>query len=130
VMKIKQQVSNSLNLALDRMFPRIRSRHAFLHRRIDELLKENDELRSRIVVAQQERAVAGKQADLLRQEKERLRSRSRALKISVGEIKRKNEVLAAKITELQAANEALSAASLSPVVGVVPPSPDVAHQLP
>jgi len=78
-----------------------------LRQRIADLQKDNDQLRSRVVAAQQEKQGALKQAEEARVEKERLRVKIRELKEQIRTHEKVEETLRGRVSELQEANELL-----------------------
>jgi chromosome segregation ATPase len=98
-----------VKLVLSRKYPFVSLADLALRREFEALRHDNEELRARIVIAQQEKAVAQGQAEKLRREKERLRSRIASLKQSAESQRRVQEVIQAKIQALREENETLSA---------------------
>ena len=69
-----------VKLQITRKPPFLRLADVGLQRQVDLLRKENEQLRARIVDAQEEKAQAQRQAEDLRRQKERLRQRVISLK--------------------------------------------------
>jgi chromosome segregation ATPase len=96
-----------VKLALSRKYPFLSLTDIGLRRQVDRLRVENDDLRARIVSAQQEKAVAQQQSEQLRKEKERLRLRVASLKQAAEAERKVHELLQAKIQALREENEEL-----------------------
>ena len=80
-----------------------------LRRLVATLESDNGQLREKIATLQQAKVVAVNQAEALRLEKERLRTRVRSLKKSVHELELINGQLEARLTAYQEAIEKLQA---------------------
>jgi len=92
---------------LSREFPYIQISKDLLRKRIEDLQRDNDQLRARVVAAQQEKQGALKQAEEARVEKERLRVKLRELKDQIKGQEKVDETLRKRISDLQEANELL-----------------------
>ena len=97
-----------LKLVVSRKYPFVNLVDIGLRRQVDQLKVENDELRERLVTAQQEKTVARQQTEEFRSQKERLRVKIVTLKQEAEAQKRVREMLEAKIQVLREENEALS----------------------
>lgn len=98
-----------LKLIIGRKYPFVRLTDIVLLKEADRLRAENEELRARVVAAQQEKAMAQGQSERLRKEKERLRAKARALKHEIESGRRAGEALAKKVQALRQENEELHA---------------------
>jgi hypothetical protein len=82
-------------------YPFVRPYEPDLSLKIDELRRENKELRAKLVAAQDQRVRAEQAADRLRAEKERLREKANALRQEIASQEMKSIRLADRIGELQ-----------------------------
>jgi chromosome segregation ATPase len=97
-----------LKLLISRKYPFVNLVDIGLRRQVDQLKIENEELRARLIAAQQEKAVARQQTEEFRSQKERLRVKIVTLKQETEAQRRVRETLEAKIQTLREENEALS----------------------
>ena len=90
-----------VKLLFSRKYPFVSLADVGLRKQVDVLRRDNEELRARVIAAQQEKAVALQQAELLRKEKERLRQKITAQKQSAESQRKVQEVMQAKIQTLR-----------------------------
>jgi predicted nuclease with TOPRIM domain len=89
-------------------YPFIRRYDPDLSVELEKLRRKNEELRSKLVTAQQAKTDAVRRAESLRKEKDRLRSKIGSLKQEVLLLELKDRQLVTRIDELQEAVESLS----------------------
>ena len=97
-----------LKLVVSRTYPFVNHVDIGLRRQVDQLKADNEDLRARLVVAQQEKSVARQQTEEIRNQKERLRVKIVSLKQEAEAQKKIRETLEAKIQRLREENEALA----------------------
>jgi chromosome segregation ATPase len=85
-----------------RRYPFVRLVDIPSQRRVERLTAEVEDLRSRLIAVQQEKAIALGQAEELRQQKDRLRTKVAAQKRQAEEERKVQQVLEAKVEALRA----------------------------
>lgn len=100
-------MTEMVKLILSRRFPFVTLADIALRIRVEELSQENDQLRARIVVAQQEKAQAQQLAEELRRQKDRLRMKIASMKQETEAQHKVQEILEAKLHAVREENDAL-----------------------
>ncbi len=98
---------DSLKLAAGRAVGMLRSKKVLLQE-AEALRAESEDLRFRLIAAQQAKVVALAQTDEVRREKERLRTRVASMKAELELLKKVNGQLHERVAELKEANDLLS----------------------
>ena len=96
-----------VKLVVSRKYPFVRLTDVGLRVQAEQLLQENEQLRARVIAAQQEKVFAVQQSEELRKQKERLRARVTTLKQTLESQGKVQAVIEAKLQAVREENEAL-----------------------
>jgi hypothetical protein len=96
-----------VKLVVSRRYPFVSLADLSLRARVEQLREENEQLRGRLVAAQDEKGQALHQAEELRKQKERLRVKIAGLKQAAEEQRKVQEVLEGKLQVVREENEEL-----------------------